>query len=173
MPNQLDRIRFEIRRDSPEYLRPEFARERPRVHFWINEREFINWVRAVEAPMAAAEGHPDIAGSYAPFDLDAIDSWGSHLLPVVRRRGWPPAPWTSLFVCGGCGEEACWPLFVDIGVTADRVRWRAFMQPFRSGHNRAAVWDMSTLGPFEFDRAAYEAGVKTLDDARQKLSDPG
>ncbi|MFJ8112631.1 hypothetical protein [Streptomyces sp. NPDC096132] len=52
-----------------------------------------------------------------------------------------------------CGIWQCWPLQARIGVTSTTVTWSAFRQPYRE------EWGELPIGPFEFDREAYEAAL--------------
>lgn len=119
----------------------------------INGRPLVELVRPIELPHAAAEGNPQLAGDYSPLVLWDIDRDGKHFL------GQPVATWfedgdTVLMGCP-CGEWGCWPLTVQIEVNAQTVRWAGF----RNGHRD---WDLSDLGPFEFDRVDYEAAVSVI-----------
>ena len=69
----------------------------------------------------------------------------------------PKTEKTPLLGCS-CGEWGCWPLLARIDVQPDLVRWRDFEQPHRPAR------DYSALGPFEFDRADYDAAVAALAD---------
>lgn len=127
----------------------------PGVRFVVNGVDLLDQVRAIEEPFALAEGHPNIAGTYAP--LPHAD--------FARRRDafmgapsiWPSDGSTVLYVCSGCGEEGCWPLLAKITPTDTTVTWRDFSQPYRAEQSAAGHWDHSLLGPFVFDRLSYEA----------------
>jgi hypothetical protein len=51
-------------------------------------------------------------------------------------------------------RTGCWPLTARVTVTDATVTWREF----RTGHRD---WDLSGVGPFIFDRHAYEATLAT------------
>jgi hypothetical protein len=127
----------------------------PGMRYLINDADLLGLVKTVEQPFADAEDHSNIAGSYGALP---------HSLFVARRDDfmglgarWPGTGRVVLYVCGGCGEEGCWPLLTDVSVDASTVTWRNFQQPYRSETSVAGHWDLSRLGPFVFDRAAYEA----------------
>jgi hypothetical protein len=61
-----------------------------------------------------------------------------------------------LLGCGGCGEWACWPLWVRIVVGETTITWTEFEQPYREGR------DHSRFGPFVFDRREYESALSEL-----------
>ena len=95
-----------------------------------------------------------------------------------RPHRWPGKPYTILYVCGGCEEAGCWPLFVKIEVTDKTVVWHDFFQPHRHDRSPAGQWSYEALGPFAFDRAAYELECERLntqripdDEAWQDLQD--
>ncbi|PWJ26319.1 hypothetical protein ATK17_2476 [Branchiibius hedensis] len=104
--------------------------------------------RRVEEPAADAEGHPDLAGSYAPLVSEG--------LPREHFLGRPYLSWfddgdTVLLGCT-CGDWGCWPLTAMVRVDARFVHW----SHFRSGHRD---WDLGDLGPFRFERRAYERAL--------------
>jgi hypothetical protein len=122
---------------------------------WVNGVSLIDLARAVERQFAAREGHPEIAGGYHGLPGSVALGPGSVLL---GRLGTDSA---ALYLdegqltvlCCECGEPGCWPLTTRLEVDADLVIWRDFEQPHR------AEWDLSTLGPFVFDRRQYEDAV--------------
>ncbi|MGC4115157.1 MAG: hypothetical protein QM765_11220 [Myxococcales bacterium] len=57
----------------------------------------------------------------------------------------------SLVLSCTCGVTECWFLLVSITVHPDRVEWSDFCQFHRDWH-----YD---LGPFVFERKAYEAAL--------------
>ena len=123
------------------------------VGILINGERLESHAREVELRHAIAEGNRDLAGSYAPLTLTDINSDLDHF------RGHPVATWfedgdTVLMGCT-CGEWGCWPLTCRVEVNESTVRWHSF----RNGHR---PWDLSALGPFEFDRTEYEAALGAL-----------
>ncbi|WP_254878646.1 hypothetical protein [Streptomyces sp. NA04227] len=52
-----------------------------------------------------------------------------------------------------CGVWGCWPLVAVITATPHTVTWSSFRQPFR------AEWGELALGPYVFDRTAYESAL--------------
>ncbi|MDI1463119.1 hypothetical protein QEZ54_19250 [Catellatospora sp. KI3] len=69
-----------------------------------------------------------------------------------------------LLGCSTCGDWECWPLLAAIRVDERTVTWSAFVQPHRK------EWGELPIGPFTFDRAAYEA---TLAEPEALDADPG
>ena len=121
----------------------------PVVEIIIDDQDLLERVMAVEKPMAEAEGKPGLAGaySYLPADEDHVRS----LLPC------PGGEKVMVLQCP-CGEPGCWPLLVSINADASVVTWRAFTQPHRS--LGAQAWIYSGLGPFQFERKAYEKEIQ-------------
>jgi hypothetical protein len=146
---QLDVVRFDVfvdgrartfRNDSrDDYLRP-----------YVNCRDFLDHVMDWERPMAGAEGHPDLAGSYGCLSLGTLEEYPRYLLGEREVDGR-----VALYVCP-CGEEGCWPLEAQISIGATSVTWHRFSQP----HRRR--WSYGGFGPFVFDRAQYEQAVDNL-----------
>ena len=73
--------------------------------------------RAVEQTFADGDGHPDLAGDYAPLMLSEINRSTSHFL------GEPELSWfddgdTVLLGCP-CGEWGCWPLTARVMARGD------------------------------------------------------
>lgn len=69
-----------------------------------------------------------------------------------------------LLGCGSCGDWECRPLLAVIRVDERTVTWSGFVQP------RREHWGELPVGPYTFDRVAYEAalaGPEALD------ADPG
>lgn len=123
-------------------------------------------VADVEAPSAAAEGHPDLAGSYAglavwacPSDLERHFLGGdeSHLHCGPHDK-------TVLMGCE-CGEAGCWPLMATISVQDDIVRWSSFEQPHRRGR-----WSYGDFA-LDFDRPQYCAALLGALRQREQLDD--
>ena len=119
----------------------------PAIEIWVNGRPLAEHAGDVERAFDAS-----LAGAYgglAPFAAGSIH----HYL------GRPRATWfadgdTVLLGCD-CGEWGCWPLTAKVVVMHASVRWSGF----RTGHRD---WDLSGLGPFEFERVAYERALSAL-----------
>jgi hypothetical protein len=132
----------------------------------INGRELVEIIRTAELPFALAEGHPDLAGAYAGLPPELAFLPSMHLLgdpddlySGLVRTGEDTKP--AVLVCE-CGEPGCWPLCVRIDVEPGVVVWTDFEQPHRARDDgRNAAWSHAAVGPFRFDRAAYEAALGT------------
>lgn len=119
----------------------------------INGHDLKDLAKVVESPHALAEGDQSLAGSYAPLATYQFDHDPNHFL------GTPVATWfedgdTVLMGCE-CGEWGCWPLTAQIDVGPETVRWSGF----RNGHRD---WDLSGLGPFEFDKVQYDDAMAVV-----------
>lgn len=116
----------------------------------INDEPLIELVRRCELPSARADAQEGLAGSYRPlwgyrFDPDLF--FGSPSDSELRR------PDGVVLMGCDCGVVGCWPLECRLRVEGDTITWDGFRQPFRPR------WDHSALGPFVFDRVAYEREV--------------
>lgn len=119
----------------------------------MNGRPLHQLARDVELPYAEADGQPSLVGDYAGLSPLQIRNTARHFL------GEPQIAWfedgdTVLLGCS-CGEWGCWPLAALVTLDDKVVRWSRF----RTGHRD---WDLSTLGPFLFDRGQYEAALVSL-----------
>lgn len=140
-----------------------FARSRheetgnPAITVEVNGRLLPEVMREVELPYAHAEGHPALAGDYAPveerrFGEPANTHFGgsaeSHLFCGPHDK-------TVLYACT-CAEPGCWPLMARITVGDETVEWTDFEQPHRRGK-----WSYEGFG-LRFDRTQYDAALAGL-----------
>lgn len=132
----------------------------------INGVELIELVRQVERPLAEAEYDRRVAAGTPAEELSPGGSLAGdyhYLLPeetFLPARGLLGEPFDHVFVAPPtskfillqctCGITQCWFLLAQITVDDDRVTWSDFEQFHRSD------WRYD-LGPFVFERAAYEA----------------
>jgi hypothetical protein len=117
---------------------------------YINYEPLIELVRRCELPAAHVDGQEGLAGSYKPlwgYRFDPGLFFGRPCDPELRR------PDGVVLMGCDCGVVGCWPLECRLGVEGETITWDRFRQPFRPG------WDHSALGPFVFDRVAYEREV--------------
>jgi hypothetical protein len=117
----------------------------PRVRILVDARDLIDLLREVELPAAAAEGHPEIAGSYSGL---APEQWTE----LPERYGDARA---AVLACE-CGEVGCWPLRARITRREETVVWSDFQQPHRKD------WSYDALGPFVFPAAEYDDAVAAI-----------
>jgi hypothetical protein len=73
----------------------------------------------------------------------------------IEANQWPEPGVVCLLGCE-CGELGCWPLTARVTISDSTVIWAEFRQPHRPGR------DYSGFGPFDFDRAQYEAELPTI-----------
>lgn len=122
------------------------------VNPYVNGVHLRDLAQPVELPSAVADDRPSLAGSYAGLRTDLGVCWPSrHFLgkPQVTCFGDGD---TVLLGCI-CGYACCRPLTADIKVDNHTVTWRHF----RTGHRS---WDLSRLGPFQFNRAKYISALQ-------------
>lgn len=118
------------------------------VTILINGRNLIPMVRKHEQPRAKAEGHPNIAGSYAPRSAEGFKR--DH---AEHAAGTHHKPKLSLCACKDCGELGCWPLDVKITTEGDQTIWQDFEQPHRPEWNHK-------IGPYHFQTKAYQQALR-------------
>lgn len=97
--------------------------------------EFERW-RGYEPP-----------GGYDSFAVQGLQPPAERLTGIPNL--WPGGGQVVLLVCGGCGEEGCWPLFARVTVGEETVEWHGFSQPHRP------LRDYTDLR-FSFDRRLYD-----------------
>lgn len=117
---------------------------------YIAGESLVELARRVEAGPAAAGGEPDLAGDYAGLVVGDHPwrEWYSGQHPQV----WFGDGDSCVLGCT-CGTTGCWPLTAVITIGDRDVVWANF----RTGHRS---WDLSGLGPFRFDRAAYDHALQ-------------
>jgi hypothetical protein len=118
----------------------------------VNGVHLRDLARVVEQPSADAEGKPDLAGSYGGLAADPNVRWPSRHFLGEPQETWFGDGDTVLLGCT-CGIAGCWPLTAEVVLDGPEVRWHRFHLGHRS-------WDLSRLGPFRFDTAAYTAALQ-------------
>lgn len=124
----------------------------PEIVVRVNGELLQDLARVVERPRADAEGHPDLAGSYAGLDPRIVEP--DHFLSRPTEQ-WFEDRDTVLLDCE-CGFPGCWPLASIVTVEPTSVTWSGFLNGRRG-------WDLGALGPFVFDRRQYESALSSLD----------
>ena len=102
--------------------------EYPTIKIIINQRDLISMVKDYEMPFARAEDHPDIAGGYMGLSPDLALSPSTHFFGEPDQGYFSFYERTTILVCGGCGEDGCWPLVVKIKSSETTVIWHEFLQ---------------------------------------------
>ena len=77
--------------------------------------------------------------------------------------GGRPGAKVPLLGCS-CGEWGCWPLLARVEANAATVSWSSFELPYRKDR------DYSSLGPFTFERGAYDSTLKRMEIALSGLA---
>jgi hypothetical protein len=127
------------------------------VRLLINGRDFRALVREAELAAASTDGQRELAGSYAGLTPRQALSPSRHLLgepnPADRAVAQAASGRVPLLVCLACRDADCWSLGGRIECTDEGVVWRDF-----DNHHRPE-WRYPRLGPFTFERSAYEAAL--------------
>jgi len=132
------------------------------VRVLINSEDLIAMLANYEAPFAAAEKTPRLAGSYVGLSPFVALPPSEHFFGDTGSCYYD-RDLTEILTCE-CRTGGCWSLYCRIDATDDRVTWSAFEQPQREGE-----WSYDSFGPFTFDRARYEMA---LDQAASMKSQP-
>jgi hypothetical protein len=143
----MNRIAFDLRLVKGAPDEPD-ARDYLALDIRVDDRDFLDYVREVEGPFAAAEGHPNLAGKYESLPAEM----------ALSNLAGEQADKVSLYDCE-CGCFGCWPLLVRILKSENKIFWSDFAQPHRGPKSRASWWRYDKLGPFEFDREQYVAAL--------------
>jgi hypothetical protein len=116
---------------------------------YIDGVSLVELARRVELGPAAESGESDLAGRYAGLVIDG-DPWQEWY------TGEHPQVWfgdgDSCVLGCTCGDTGCWPLTARITIRGRHVLW----SDFRTGHR---PWDLADLGPFRFNRPAYDRAL--------------
>jgi hypothetical protein len=121
------------------------------VDILVNGTRLQEMARDAEALYAAAEGRPGRAGQYVGLDPSVLTS--GHFLgrPATVTASGELVRDRALLRCA-CDKPKCWPLAARVEVTRHKVTWSDFR-----GTNSS--WDLSVLGPLEFERDQYESSL--------------
>ncbi len=152
--SDMDTIRFAVEY-SPEYKLYSVA-------IYINSRNLLEFVREVELPFAAQEGHPEMAGGYVGLPPENVLFPSEHFLGQPIR--WQQDTQTgkiAVMQCS-CGTSGCWPLMARVEVETDVVTWSDFEQPHRMPNWGPRHWQYDGCGPFHFERKQYEQALIDL-----------
>jgi hypothetical protein len=126
----------------------------------IDGRPLIDRLREFEAPLAAREGAPNIAGAYAGLVARLVRLPSRHFYgDATSSYAYPPK--IAVLECQ-CGSPGCWPMVCQVSVDDETVTWSDFEQPHRRADHPSGLWDYSTFGPFVFKRAEYEMALTRI-----------
>lgn len=120
----------------------------------IDGRPLLDIVRELEAPIAAANGEPDLAGQYGYLPAAEVLLPSRRLLGMLAHPGLGYGEKVSVLECE-CGCEGCWPLLMRIAVTDDFVIWRDPEQLHRKHWVYPAHWQLV------FDRRQYQQALES------------
>jgi len=138
------------------------------VDIFVNGRNIIDIIKAVELPFAEREGHPDTAGGYEGLPADIVFLPSRHLLDQPDEA-YEYGGRISILECDSCGYPGCWPFIVRVTVDADRVTWSDFENYHRgregpAQHAEERQWKYDLLKPLVFDRKQYESELTRRQD---------
>ena len=123
----------------------------------VNGRDLVDLVGTFERGFDA-----EVAGGYQALPAEEVLPPSQLLLGGPHPLYHYPEGRVALLACE-CGEIDCWPLIARIDVEEDRVIWHHFAQPHRP------QWSYANFGPFVFDRAAYEATLRSHSSASRPV----
>jgi hypothetical protein len=130
------------------------------VEIAIDGRSLVERLREYEAPFAAREGSPNIAGGYAGLVARLVRLPSRHFYGESENSySYPPK--IALLECE-CGCAGCWPILCQVSVALDTISWSDFEQPHRRAGHPTGGWDYSGFGPFVFERTQYEAALARI-----------
>lgn len=149
--------RFEVVIDPRQYVHWDATHGGQPVELRIDGAPLLDLLRIAETPWAAAEDEPLEPGNYLGLWVAEVVAPSRRLLDQPGDLGFVIGPEHPCFgataICGcTCGIQECWFVVVSIEVTATTVRW----SNFRNFHRGSWPYD---LGPFVFERAAYERAL--------------
>lgn len=101
-------------------------------------------------------------GQTRPVTVAYREPW-LHLLPETLADG--RSGRKALYVCSECGDLGCGGLLCVVEAEGDRVVWRDFAWDATAGEEDAQRYP--EVGPFYFERAAYEDALAKLRKALQ------
>jgi hypothetical protein len=102
---------------------------------------------------------------YWEFVVDGEPLFPAQDFDPLIGRSVPPLPGSRvpLYVCAECGDLGCGAVTVIIDWTETNVVWRDF--GYQNDYEPFTEDDVFTgVGPFEFDRARYEAVLEQFAD---------
>jgi hypothetical protein len=124
--------------------------DRP-VAFHVDGVSLIELVRAIELPLATADGAPALAGNYAWPLLSP------RLLRVLAGERAPVRDVDGILLNCACGLRDCWPLSINVRVQGRSVVWDGFRQL-----RREERWSYRALAPMRFAATAYLEEIAKL-----------
>lgn len=126
------------------------------VDLYINGVNLIDTLTVFETKMVEQTNDSAMPGHY--MGLDPQELYQNLMNP--EKYSWDDKHRSLVLGCV-CGDEGCWPMHVDVRKKRDHIIWTDFENRFRNGEFDI-VWDYSEIGPFVFDRKAYEEQLEWL-----------
>ena len=154
LPETVDRIEFSLRKFSygPDREPSDVA------SIYVNGISFRIIINEAELPSATRDGRPEAAGGYAWLTV-------YELLEELTEERDPDDEYyiePRIMDCG-CGCSECWPLYVNITETEDKVIWSGFYNPWTSDPDMVDIpWDYSGMQEYHFDKKQYYAEIEKV-----------
>jgi hypothetical protein len=123
-------------------------RERHSFDFVVNGISLFEATQAFKYDMCGSLSDPQFERAVAPRINGTTAAMLASDVPVGGHR-------VPLFVCPECGDFACGAITARVSRTELGVQWSDFA--YENGFEPASKL---TLGPFEFERAAYLSEIK-------------
>ncbi|MFD7934934.1 hypothetical protein ACFV4T_10425 [Streptomyces sp. NPDC059755] len=130
--------------------------ERPAAPVWGARVDGVD-LRALTAWATRELWRPELEGQFEDQERESAELiWGQHgglgVLDFTENPFLRTAGRTPLLGCP-CGIWQCWPLMARVAMTPTTVTWSGFHYPERE------EWGELPLGPFVFERQAYEEAL--------------
>jgi hypothetical protein len=156
----VDTLHLSVEDDDGYPIYPSLVRV---VRIKVNGRDLLEAIREAELPSYQALGRPEDAGDYVRPPLLEVAPPSRYFYGEDGLHDGARPRAVSLCVCANCGDRGCWDWGVWIDCTEDTVTWSNI------GNWREKAATKAALGPFTFERAAYDHEVGLLVDALEPL----
>lgn len=129
------------------------------VDIYLNGWNLIELLRNFEAPFAANEGQPSLAGMYEGLPPLMV-------LPPNRHFWGEPQKFyrygrrTALLEYGLSGVPGEWPFAAEIREEPERIVWENFAQLKRLADLPPQGWDYRDFGVFRFQKEQYRQALQ-------------
>lgn len=123
------------------------------IDLYVDGHRLLDVVRAAETAARRSLGDVDETNEYLPMAAHTVRGPEHYLGSPIDYWADPGA--TALLGCN-CGVWDCSPLTAEVEVGDRVVTWSRI-------RNATREWGLLPLGPFAFDREAYEAAFGAID----------